>query len=623
MSYANEATWMMITSNWEEWSEPYFKPALTKHIYQGIPDRFRPLVWYHLSNLIPQTSPIPTCSALALTQNFDRAVSTLTPISTPSTQTPKININNNNNNTNNNNNNSNHDIKSSLGTSVGIQQPPAVSISQDNFTPNTPLSPPPAISITSNNSSNSLSSSSSSSFKDSSNSITTPPPSSNNNNNNNGINNSNNNITTSSSSTTLLSPVEKPHKCFYNSILKYPSEHEEQIRVDIIRSFTDIVNDEQRDIYSKSLFNVLKAISLYDPEMGYCQGISFVGSILITKLGEEEVFHILVRLLEGVMRDFYIVGMKGLILRLYQLGKLVKDLFPKLHKHLEAIEMDLMVFASPWFLTAFSYHLSEECSVRIIDVILLQGIEAFFSIGLAIFQIIQDDLLDCSDSAQCMEYFRCNAKTKIDVTTLMNTASRISVSSSQLAQFKQQFEQESKHTVPSKFNPDQEPREKKKDPDWVVKKYKLKERISNLEQDLALMKQEFHYTREKYEEEKHEMMKHLQEVTDRETILMEQKKQSDTQYQAMARENEVLRVKQSDNATLIDFLSSELNKSQQSIQQELWAKSNPKKSITFIKDDDNNNNSSNNSSNTLSPAKSVTASPSPQSPLFSIPVRRI
>eukprot|EP01133_Synstelium_polycarpum_P016678 gene16678-19820_t len=498
-SIGSDATWLMIVSNWEEWSEPHMRALLTKYVYQGIPERFRPTMWYRLSNMIAQVATVPTCADLALTHR-----GALTPLSTPSNQTPV----------------STPLFKSQSASSLSYNMPPST-ISGDGPSTGSPL-------------------------------------------------------TTSISSS---GGTGKSHKCFYTSILKHPSEHEEQIDVDIQRTFADLV-EPQRSTCSAQLFNVLKAISLFDTEMGYCQGISFIGSILITRVQEEEAFHILVRLLEGVMRDFYIIGMRGLKLRLYQMSKLVKELFPELHKHLERIDLDYTIFASPWFMTAFSYHLSEECCVRILDVILLEGIEAFFSVGLAIFQVIQADLLDCTDSSQVMEYFRCNAKEKIDVTTLMDTAARISVSSRQLATFAAQFDAEQKPSFPTEFNPDAEPRAKVQDPNWVVKKYKLKEYIANLEEDLALMKHELHYHSKKAEEEKYELVKHLQELSERESHLIELKRASDLNYSSLLRENEELKQKLFKSEECNNFLADEMRVLRSKVEKELW-NNNPKNSIKW------------------------------------------
>ena len=42
-----------------------------------------------------------------------------------------------------------------------------------------------------------------------------------------------------------------------------------------------------------SLYNILKAYSLLDQEVGYCQGLSFVAGVLLLHMSEEEAFKML------------------------------------------------------------------------------------------------------------------------------------------------------------------------------------------------------------------------------------------------------------------------------------------------------------------------------------------
>ncbi|GAM26510.1 hypothetical protein SAMD00019534_096850 [Acytostelium subglobosum LB1] len=501
---ATDTTWLMMASNWDDWSDASNRALLTKYVYQGIPDRFRPTMWYNMSNMIQQLSYIPSCTELAMKYKQEQ-LQPLTPISTPSMRGQLMSS------------------SSSLA-----------------------MSPPPLDTANGNATS----------------SRTSP-------------------ITLSSSWPHAQHQHQHKHKCFYNSILKYPSEHEEQIDVDIQRSFIDIP-DQQRDIYADSLRRVLKAISLYDSEMGYCQGISFIGCILITRVPEEETFHILLRLLEGVMRDFYIIGMRGLKLRLFQLSRLMRELFPKLHKHLESIELDYTIFASPWFMTAFAYHLSEECAVRILDVILLQGIEAFFSVGLAIFQTIEGDLLECEDSSQAMEFFRCNAKQRIEINALMDTAARIHISASQLANFAAQFEQENpKPVIPSEFNPEAAAPEKVRNPNWVVKKYKMKEYTSNLEEDLAVMKRELYSSMLRNDEERAELSKHLQDLAEHESSLLQERAILEVNNQQLSKENQKLREQLQKASSCNEYLAKEMHQLRAKVDKEVWTK-NPKQEIKWV-----------------------------------------
>jgi hypothetical protein len=48
----------------------------------------------------------------------------------------------------------------------------------------------------------------------------------------------------------------------------------------------------------KGLFNVMKAFSNYDAEVGYCQGSAFLVGVLLMNMPEEDAFSVLTRLME-------------------------------------------------------------------------------------------------------------------------------------------------------------------------------------------------------------------------------------------------------------------------------------------------------------------------------------
>lgn len=68
----------------------------------------------------------------------------------------------------------------------------------------------------------------------------------------------------------------------YKSLLLKKSRHSDIIERDTTRTFP-----EQKHFAGleregqQSLFNLINAYSVYDPEIGYCQGIAFLGGILL------------------------------------------------------------------------------------------------------------------------------------------------------------------------------------------------------------------------------------------------------------------------------------------------------------------------------------------------------
>ena len=81
----------------------------------------------------------------------------------------------------------------------------------------------------------------------------------------------------------MSSSKDEEMEIIYAYYLKQTSPHEKAIRRDLNRTFPeqDYFQDG-KGIGQENLFNVVKAYSLYDPEVGYCQGMQFVvGPLLL------------------------------------------------------------------------------------------------------------------------------------------------------------------------------------------------------------------------------------------------------------------------------------------------------------------------------------------------------
>ena len=122
----------------------------------------------------------------------------------------------------------------------------------------------------------------------------------------------------------------------------------------------------------ESLFNLLKAYSLHDLEVGYCQGMAFVAGILLMYVPEERAFTIFCRLMEG-LRDMYLPEMLGLKLMLGSFDELMQRYLPALKDHLEAHGVASVLYCTQWFLSMYACPFPVIFSARIIDVMLLQG----------------------------------------------------------------------------------------------------------------------------------------------------------------------------------------------------------------------------------------------------------
>uniref|UniRef100_A0A5F8GRS7 TBC1 domain family member 1 n=1 Tax=Monodelphis domestica TaxID=13616 RepID=A0A5F8GRS7_MONDO len=134
-----------------------------------------------------------------------------------------------------------------------------------------------------------------------------------------------------------------------------------------------------------SLYNILKAYSLLDPEVGYCQGLSFVAGVLLLHMSEEDAFKMLKFLMFDMgLRKQYRPDMIILQIQMYQLSRLLHDYHRDLYSHLEEHEIGPSLYAAPWFLTMFASQFPLGFVARVFDMIFLQGSEVIFKVALSL-----------------------------------------------------------------------------------------------------------------------------------------------------------------------------------------------------------------------------------------------
>jgi hypothetical protein len=108
------------------------------------------------------------------------------------------------------------------------------------------------------------------------------------------------------------------------------------------------LNDRGRDLNAQKVINakggqaslrrVLKAYSLYDEEIGYCQGMNYITGMFLTIMSEEEAYWMLVYVMKEepcMMRGMFGEGMSETHMVLYVAEKLIHQFLPRLARHLD------------------------------------------------------------------------------------------------------------------------------------------------------------------------------------------------------------------------------------------------------------------------------------------------
>ncbi|XP_075608444.1 TBC1 domain family member 1 isoform X6 [Balearica regulorum gibbericeps] len=182
-------------------------------------------------------------------------------------------------------------------------------------------------------------------------------------------------------------PSKQPPKDTpYKELLKQLTSQQHAILIDLGRTFpTHPYFSAQLGAGQLSLYNILKAYSLLDQEVGYCQGLSFVAGVLLLHMSEEDAFKMLKFLMFDIgLRKQYRPDMTILQIQMYQLSRLLHDYHRDLYNHLEEHEIGPSLYAAPWFLTMFASQFPLGFVARVFDMLFLQGSEAIFKVALSL-----------------------------------------------------------------------------------------------------------------------------------------------------------------------------------------------------------------------------------------------
>ncbi|KAK4787224.1 hypothetical protein SAY86_011057 [Trapa natans] len=144
-----------------------------------------------------------------------------------------------------------------------------------------------------------------------------------------------------------------------------------------------------------TLRRVLVGYSFRDSDVGYCQGLNYVAALLLLVMKtEEDAFWMLAVLLENVLvNDCYTNNLSGCHVEQRVFQDLLTKKCPRLSAHLEALEFDVTLVATEWFLCLFSKSLPSETTLRVWDVLFYEGAKVLFHVALGIFKMKEDELL--------------------------------------------------------------------------------------------------------------------------------------------------------------------------------------------------------------------------------------
>ncbi|KAG5272550.1 hypothetical protein AALO_G00166750 [Alosa alosa] len=230
----------------------------------------------------------------------------------------------------------------------------------------------------------------------------------------------------------------------YRTLITKESPQDSAITRDINRTFPahDYFKDTGGD-GQDSLYKICKAYSVYDQEIGYCQGQSFLAAVLLLHMPEEQAFSVLVKIMfDYGLRDLFKQNFEDLHCKFFQLERLMQEYIPDLYAHFLNVGLEAHMYASQWFLTLFTAKFPLYMVFHIIDLLLCEGISVIFNVALALLKTSKDDLLQ-TDFEGALKFFRVPVpkryRSEENAKKLMELACSIKISQKKLKKHEKEY----------------------------------------------------------------------------------------------------------------------------------------------------------------------------------------
>uniref|UniRef100_A0A8D0P4W6 Rab GTPase-activating protein 1 n=1 Tax=Sus scrofa TaxID=9823 RepID=A0A8D0P4W6_PIG len=227
----------------------------------------------------------------------------------------------------------------------------------------------------------------------------------------------------------------------YRILITKESPQDSAITRDINRTFPahDYFKDTGGD-GQDSLYKICKAYSVYDEEIGYCQGQSFLAAVLLL---HEQAFSVLVKIMfDYGLRELFKQNFEDLHCKFYQLERLMQEYIPDLYNHFLDISLEAHMYASQWFLTLFTAKFPLYMVFHIIDLLLCEGISVIFNVALGLLKTSKDDLL-LTDFEGALKFFRVQLpkryRSEENAKKLMELACNMKISQKKLKKYEKEY----------------------------------------------------------------------------------------------------------------------------------------------------------------------------------------
>uniref|UniRef100_A0A914UQ73 Growth hormone-regulated TBC protein 1 n=1 Tax=Plectus sambesii TaxID=2011161 RepID=A0A914UQ73_9BILA len=186
-------------------------------------------------------------------------------------------------------------------------------------------------------------------------------------------------------------------------------ETAQTIELDLERTFPD--NDYFTEYGRASatidqLRVLLSALACKHPRIGYCQGLNYIGGMMLLVMKDaEKAFW----LLDATITDlpaYYVADMRGVKIDALVLHHLIKQRSPELAEHFERLDVEMLLVTTKWFVCWYLETLPIETVMRIWDSLFFEGSKIFFRVALTLILQNKARFLACKSFTSATDLFK-------------------------------------------------------------------------------------------------------------------------------------------------------------------------------------------------------------------------